>query len=69
MRCANCHSAAIRLCFDILGYIAVCYECYDGPGSPLGWGKTRQDAIADLRDRFEDIISENMTNGRLTDRE
>ena len=32
---------------------AVDDETYDGEGSPIGWGATREEAIADLLDQIE----------------
>jgi hypothetical protein len=37
--------------FDWLAYDD---DSYDGPGSPLGHGPTREEAIADLLEKLED---------------
>jgi hypothetical protein len=31
-------------------------DTYDGPGSVLGWGPTKEAAIADLLERLEDTL-------------
>jgi hypothetical protein len=34
-------------------WTAVDNDTYDGPGSPMGWGATEHEAIADLREQLE----------------
>jgi hypothetical protein len=33
-------------------WTAIDIDSYDGPGSPMGWGGTEADAIADLREQL-----------------
>ena len=35
-------------------WFAVDDSTYDGPGCPIGWGATEQEAIEDLLDQLED---------------
>lgn len=37
-----------------IGYTAIDDDCYSGPGSPIGEGKTPEAAIADLMEQLED---------------
>ena len=34
-------------------WIAVDDDTYDGPPAPLGWGRTEEQAIADLKEQLE----------------
>ena len=37
-----------------IGYTAIDDDCYSGPGSPIGEGKTPEAAIDDLMEQLED---------------
>ena len=32
-------------------------DCYDGPESPIGWGKTEAEAITDLQEKYRERAS------------
>ena len=44
---------------------AVDDDTYDGPGSPIGYGRTEQDAIDDLLDQIAERKAKELAIGRL----
>lgn len=56
-KCGHCGQKAtrnIRTSFQYFGWVAADDATYDGPGSPLGQGKTEHEAIDDLREQMEE---------------
>lgn len=43
----------IRTEDQFYGWVAYDNDTYDGPGSPIGSGKTEQEAIEDLKEQLE----------------
>lgn len=44
----------VRTNFQYMHWVAVDDATYDGPGSPIGTGRTEAEAIEDLREQLEE---------------
>ena len=47
-----------------LRWSAIDDNTYDGPGSPMGWGHTEQEAIADLIEQLTELMGEAYANAQ-----
>lgn len=43
---------------------AVDDDTYDGPGSPIGYGRNEAEAIADLKEQLDDRAAERSARGK-----